>query len=105
MVRKFLGIPEKSAGDAFFAKAASTSAALKYMVLHATLVQLAFLFSALCYKYMQLHAVWALVLVCVALYNASSRYHWNMTQRYSRAVAKALARAEAAARRKRLAVW
>ena len=98
VVRKLLGVPNKSNGeDAFYNKAASLGAVCKYMALHATLVQGSFFFSALCYKYMELHAAWAFMLVCVALYNASSRYHWNMTQRYSRAMAKAVAKAEAEA--------
>ena len=58
------------------------------------LSQVGFLWSALCYKYMGLHAAFAILLVCVALYNASARYHWEMTKRYSRAVRKALDKIE-----------
>ena len=98
LVRKMLGIPKKqSAGVGtkdWHAKVASISPVIKYMILHAVLTLLSFLWSAMCYKWMNMHIAFAFGLIASALYNTSSWYHWNLTKRYSRAVQKAIERAE-----------
>lgn len=86
-VRSTLGI-RWGDEDAIFASASQVGPVLKYMVIHATLVMVSLVWSALCYKYMNLHYAFCILLVCVAMYNASKRYEWMLTDRYSRAIRK-----------------
>jgi len=88
-VRSTLGIGK---GDelAIFASASQVAPVLKYMVIHAALSTLSLVWSACCYRYMNLHYAFCILLVCVAMYNASKRYEWMLTDRYSRAIRKHL---------------
>ena len=99
-VRKVLGIPKRpldgQGSKDWHTKVAAISPVMKYMVLHAVLTMLSFLWSSLCYKWLNMHIGFALLLISTALFNTSSWYHWNLTRRYSRAVQKAIKRVESA---------
>ena len=69
-------------------QASEVGPVIKYMLAHCVLCCLSFCFSALAYQYILLHACFCVVLVIVALLNASKRYKWMLTQRYVRAMEK-----------------
>lgn len=86
-VRRALGIRAKEKSGILDA-ASRPGPVLKYMLLHLGLCTAALWFSCLCYQHMWLHVVFCCVIAAVALFNASNRYHWMLTQRYSRALRK-----------------
>lgn len=91
-VRKVLGIGSNSGEDALLASASGIAPVVKYMIVHALLSLLSLTASAFCYKNMLLHLAFCVILVCAALYNASKRYEWMLTERYSRAIRKHIAK-------------
>jgi|EP00505_MAST-04D_sp_SCG-Rhode-Island_P000953 hypothetical protein len=61
---------------------------IKYMLAHAVAVQCTLIFSAFCYQNMKLHLAFCVLISCVALFNASKRYEWMLTDRYTVAMKK-----------------
>jgi hypothetical protein len=64
--------------------------ALKYMLIHAALCTLAFLWSYLCYTYYAVHTGFCLVLFMSAVHQGGAKYHKMTTKWYLRAVEKIL---------------
>lgn len=86
-VRKVVGV-RGGDEDAIVSSASGIAPTLKYMAVHGAASTTSLVFSALCYKYMRLHLIYCIVLVCVSLYNASKRYEWMLTERYGQAIRK-----------------